>query len=382
LKQIAILVFILLFSNIASANIETLDMVFALSTGNNKYEAKIKALDQAAFRAFLMIADKMNINDEKLNKVPLSEIKKLFSEVNIYNEKYDSYQSASRFQANIQFKFKHNKLNEFLIKYGSKKTQERFYEALVLPVYKINNKYILTEQKNDWLSLWDNFRVELPNKMLYLPKVNEEMLKFADMKKLLDYDYDFFADNLTFKLYKKIIFPVGEFFTDKETGKSILRVKYYVRGEEKNYAKEVIYNLPDKSFDLKNLGQQIYSDFTKDFGRDISENYKTELANKEKTPVMKILMLDPSIIKENKFKFNVELSYDEELNDIQKKLYNMSGVRNFDIGQNSDGSYHLDVRTTLDIENLSRSLYYSGLSYYYNNSGEPVLINILNSPYE
>ncbi len=366
---------ILLVCNSAFAGKEQIQEIYTEASGNNHFEAKIKAIDSAMRRAFLLLADKFVIEDENLKKIEHNELKELFNNYEVRDENVRSYSSGASYNAVIAFSFRQSKVNQLIVKYATDPTKDKFFEALVIPVFKINNILYIDDSRKNWLNLWKKRKSDLADHSLYYPPYDQNFLSNVKTTNVLKLAYDDFADMLPFKLYKKVIIPVGEYFTDRATGNSFLKIKYMIMNfGDSTEIKEVTYSVENKKNSMNEVINQAIDKFIVEYGK-YRKTYYSDTKNFD-LKINEDLIENKGIKTENYYTFLVEISFDKEIGKIQNKLKAIDKIKHFDIEAHSSIGYKVKIYSDLSEEDLTEALYYGGLSFYFNEYKNPVLLNI------
>lgn len=356
-----------IYNAFASAEISE---VYTKARGNNVYEAKLQALDKGMFRAFQLFANKLSIYDKKIENIPPHVIKAAIKDLKIRDEKIEHFTSSAFYAATLEIYFNQVEINNIILQYASEDTKNRFYEAIVIPVFKINNIFkIIENKKEQWIALWDNSKYELSNYMLFYPKITDGIINKIDAKKILNYDYQYLSNNLPFKLFKSIIITIGEFFTQKDTGETYILVKNYIKTKENTKIEQQKYYITGNNLDK--IKAKLVKDFVQRFGRkSTAENMIS------RDPTDSILQLEHN--DENKastYIFKINPTYPEEIDDINKKLSKLKNINYFKILKDNIYQYKIIINAELTLQELAITLFENNLSYYDNDKNK-IIINL------
>lgn len=351
------------------------EQIFELYTearGNNPYEAKIKAIDAASKRAFLLLADKFSIKDKNFNNIPAQELNNIFADIEIKNEKEKNQGINILYSATLDVTFLHSQINYLFLKHGSNNTKNRFYEALIIPLLKINNRYIINSDQN-WLNLWKNSREKLLDNMLLYPYFDNDKIKYKfSPHKIMKYNFEDFLINSPETLYKKVILVVGEYFTERSTGASYLNVKNItISNDHNNIIENKKYELPPSIEGMNNKIEKIIDSYIKKYGRKMPKfivKERTQQALKDNK--------SDEESKFNKYNFFLTSGYTGEFKTIYDKLTKIKEIKDFSINESDNNRIEIILSTKMDILEMARKLYYNNISFYYNNSNEREIINI------
>lgn len=373
-KATLLIVFLLSFLALPSlADREKLDGIYTEAKGYNPFEAKIKAIDQAMSRGFLLLIDKYQLSSDSMMLVPKDELAQVFDNMTISDERIRSYASGSSYKATISFTFSQSKMNQLIQKYASDKIKGQIIKALVIPVFKINTKIFLDHDSRKWLTSWQRSKTYLSDNRLYIMNP-ADFPKDITPSNLLKLNYEDFITLTQYKLFQNIIIPVAELFTDRQSGGSVLRVKNIIISPESTREEVRDYTLPDDKEGLPKVIQDIISDFTKKYGAPVIIDKEKELL--EENTVLEILASSEQ--KKNKYYvFLIDVSYPKELEIIQEKLHSIRELSKFDLDNYDSLGFKVKLYTDLELEDLAAKFYYAGLSFYYNQFQNPVLINVV-----
>jgi hypothetical protein len=366
---------ILLLSFSSFADKEKIDEIYTEATGNNPYEAKIKAIDKAMFRAFLLLSDKHLIDDENLKKVPRDELKELFTDITIQSEDMRIYLSGSSYTGIIGFTFSPAKVNQLVQKYSSDRTKEKFLNALVIPVFKINNIIFLDKDNRKWISTWRSMRSELSDNKLYVSDYALDLKDKITTKNLLKLEYDDFMELLPYKLFNNVIISVAEFFTDRGNGSTYLKVKNIIISPNKKSEEVINFDLPSDRDSLTKFVPKVIQEFSAKYGEPKNQEFANAVPE-ESENVIDSLINSEKRTRDKYYIFLMEINYAQEIDEIQKKLHSIKDISRFNIESHYELGFKVRIFTDLDMITLADRLYYNGLSFYYNQYQNPVLINI------
>ena len=133
------------FSSISQA--EVIRGLHILSTGNNQYEAKIKAHIEGMTQALHLTADKIGIKNATFDNIPYSELKSVFAIDSIISEKsYDE-----KYTADVNYSYTNIGVQELILKHGNEAVRKQFFNYIVIPVFKQKNIISFLDSKTDWL---------------------------------------------------------------------------------------------------------------------------------------------------------------------------------------------------------------------------------------
>lgn len=342
---------IVIFANAsAKANESEISEIYIEASGNNKYEAKIKAHEQGMQRALYLLANKFKIPTSGLQKISYHRLKSVFTPKVISNE----ISLLEKYSATVTYTYEKGKIFSLLLEYGDEKINDLFYEAIVLPVFRKGRTLNIWDSDKRWNDFWNKARPNLENYKIYYP---EKTLFLADKiteANLLDLKYEDFVSIFHDKLFKKVIIITAEFFTNRRTGASILHIKKYSRGNnEESKINEEEYDL--NSWDeIPYIVDLVIDKVIDDYGvlrikppeTEVNDKHLTADTGGEKTIMM-----------------NFDAFDNEELNLVIAKLEQVEQIDNFAIEREDDNKYKIIIYTSVSEYELAEGLYFNGLSY-------------------
>ncbi|MDX2050584.1 MAG: hypothetical protein SFT93_05405 [Rickettsiaceae bacterium] len=353
---------------------EYIEEIYTEGIGNNPFEAKVKAIDEAMHRALVLASDKLLVADKNLYQVPIEELKNIFSISSIKGEESRAYLSGASYKAIMSFKYQQSLINNLINKYASDSTKDQFLEAIIIPLFKINRIYILNKDTKGWINAWTSASQKLLDyKLLTLDRdfYKEQNINASD---ILSLSYNELIAKVPNKLAKKIIIPIAEFFTDKTTGNSIIKIKYIIMSYSGEEEQSHTFQISDEKNGLTKTLNGIVDKFTEDFGvlRPKVDNQSSH-AETYVSEVLKDRQTEP----EKYITFYLQSSFEDEIKKIQAKLHKINEIKKFDISLFHEVGYRVRIYTNLDLYQLSEKFYYNGLSYYYNKDKKLVIINVV-----
>lgn len=367
---------------------ETINEIYIESRGNNRFEAKAKAFDEGMRRSFLLLADKLKMHENELFAVSNQELKSIFSDVTVRDEKYDVSAAGAYYSATLGFSFRQSEVNQLVLKHIPA-NKSNFFEALVIPVFKINKKTYYNDLSQIWIKSWNDLREVLPKAKVYYPPFDNKLTAAVNMD-LENSDLDAMLNNFSIKLYKKALIPTAEFVVDRKSGEMMLRVTTITLSTSKNEKKIKDYLSPRNKEEF----QKFFYDVITDIVRENANYKKTELSdfvnniNKPKDTnkasvkakdfdkkLQKILSETAGV---NEYIMHIELFYEKQIDDIKKKLSSIKNIEKFEIKKDPLTSYVVKIYSNLQEENLASSLYFAGLSFYVDSQNQRMLINLEN----
>lgn len=337
-------------STIAKANESEISEIYIEASGNNKYEAKIKAHEQGMQRALYLLANKFKIPTDGLQKIPYHRIKSAFTPKVILNE----ISLLEKYSATVTYAYKKGAIFSLLLEYGDSKINDLFYETIVLPVFKKSRTLNIWNSEKRWNNFWNDARANLENYKIYYPEKTLFLSDKITEANLLTLKYEDFVSIFHDKLFKSVIIITAEFFTDRRTGASILHIKKYLRSHDKDL--KVI----EEEYDLNSWDDIPYIvDLVID--KVIDDYGVLRILTPEKEINDKPLLVDTD--GEKTIIMNFDAFDEKELDLVISKLERVDQINNFAIERDYDSKYKIIIYTSVSEYELAEGLYLNGLSY-------------------
>lgn len=138
--------------------------------------------------------------------------------------------------------------------------------------------------------------------------------------------------------------------------------------------KEMSYSVENKKGCMSDIINQSIDKFIEEYGK-YRKAYYSDTKNFD-LKISEDLIENKGIKKENYYTFLIEISFDKEISKIKSKLNAISQIKHFDIEAHSSLGYKVKIYSDLIEEDLAEALYYGGLSFYFNEYKNPVLLNM------
>jgi len=337
-------------------NMVEISDIYIEAHGNNKYEAKIKAHEFGMRRAVLIVADKLGIPSSSIKKIPYIRLKEALYVSWVNNEK----ETDEAYSAVVNYKYDLYSINKLLLDYGGVTVDNKFYEYLVLPIFKQKNTINIWDETIQWNNKWGKSRNFLEqNKILY-PAKNSELIKVIRSDNIFDLSYTNFLEIFQPILIKKVMLLVCEYFTDIDTGKSFMKVDFVII--EQNHKKIIpfeyqINNIKEVPHIIDGIIKKTAGDYGKFVDNPAKRVDKEESILGENIPT-KHLVDDTRTIMLNSYIYD-----DEEFNIIKTKLANIKEIESFTTKHDYDRKYKIIIVTRSDDFKLAESFYLNGLSF-------------------
>ncbi|MDP4708920.1 MAG: hypothetical protein NWS20_02815 [Rickettsiaceae bacterium] len=323
--------------------------IFIEASGNNKYEAKIKAHEQGMQRALLLIADKLKIPTDGIPQISYNELKEAFTPINLINE----VSLLEKYNATVTYTYEKGKIYNLLLEYGDADVNDLFFEALVLPVFKQRNSLNIWDNEKKWNDFWVESRSTLNTYKLYYPEKTLYLSNKITPENLDDLTYEDFIEIFHNKLFKKVIIVTAEFFTNRSNGSSLMQIKKHILSPYGS--KEVL----EEEFDLNTWDDIPY---TVNVAIDLLiDDYGMRRENESE-----ILGEDNINEAEEEYKpiiMNFDVFDEDELELVTSKLDKIMQIDHFVIEHDYNNRYKILIYTDVSEYELAEGLYLNGLSY-------------------
>ncbi len=327
--------------------------VYIEATGNNKYEAKIKAHDQGMFRSLSLLANKLGLPTTEINKIPYAELKEVFQIKETVNE----LSTVERYTATITYTYNKTKLFELLLKYGSPALEYKFNEFIIIPVFKQQIILNIWDSEKKWNDLWAQSLDRLADYKLIYPKKNLFYAEKINQDNLFNLDHEDFINIFNNILFKNVMIITAEFYTDRDNSKSILAIKKYIftLGKVKPQIISENYNI-DVWADIAHNVNNIIDQVIDQYGDLKHYNELKDLAN-EGDFLYKAQIIKKPIV------MNFDVFDKVELDLVKSKLETIKQIDEFKIEHDYGTRYKIIMYTSIDEYELAECLYLNGLSY-------------------
>jgi hypothetical protein len=347
----AAIIFLFLFSFIKpvySVNFLEISEVYIEGTGNNKYEARIKALEEGMQRAFLMVADQMGLKSLDIKNPPYKVLKEIF----IVTKNANEIETEESFSGTVTFSYEINHVNKLLLEYGDQAVKNKFYDYLIFPIFKQKKVLNLWNSNQDWNKKWFKLHDILRDSKLYYPDPTQVLIQEINPNNIFYLSYEDFLELFYGKLFKKVLIVVCEYFTDSSTGKAIMNVQYMVlSGEQARSVTEDVYPIESMSDITTTMNHGIINAIKKHgelSAENEKRNHSTPIAEEEK-PKRLILYLD---------------AYDnQELKIVEDKLKTVPQIEEYEVKHETSTKYRIYITTRYSEFELSEGFYEKGLSF-------------------
>ena len=358
------------FSSIAQA--EILRGVHIVATGNNQYEAKIRAHDDGMTQALSLIADQIGVKNAFFDHVPYPELKAVFSVDSIISENaFDE-----KYTADVNYFYTNIGVNQLILKYGNDEVKKQFFDYVVIPVFKQKKMISFMDSKTDWLETWIENSEECTKHKLLPIDPTKKSLKITPSN-IFSMSYVDFLNQLQTKRFKNVLIAICEYFTRDDgtmyfkvttqeltsTGKNVTETKYDIADPDhaKNYFDVAIARImatygDNGSYDMhyKNSSDVAY----------VSEKIIAQDGKKKAGSVLDALLMQPKAGKKlTKVEMRLDVFSSEELEHIKTKLHDVKEVVKFQIDMDDSKSYKIALYIDGSIENLAEGLYNHDISY-------------------
>ena len=252
------------FANLSYAEPIYINELYSKSQGNNKYEAKIKAIDKSMTRAVILIADKMGFisgdNIASFRKIPAGKLRSIFNKMTIKNENTEEYPSGAKYSSIISFECESANLYELLKEYRNK--GEKYNSpTLLIPIFKINKILYLDNDASGWIKEWTTSKTKLLDYNVVILQGPQYEQHDITGKNILSLNFKDLASRTPERIFDRVILSIGEFFTDKISGETLFSVEHITLTYSKKDTKKVTYKLNSAKNSFLELKKSIVSQF-------------------------------------------------------------------------------------------------------------------------
>ena len=345
-----LIVFLMLYPKQAQCGMHEISEVFIEATGNNKYEAKIKAHERGMMRAFFLVADKMGVKHDDIQEVPYLRLKDVFKPVTVFDE----LSTIEKYNATVTYQYDKAKLYKLLLDYGNSTVQDMFYESLVLPVFKQRHVLNIWDKEKKWNDIWRESKSILNSHKILYPTKSLLVTKKITPENLFHLNYNDFIETFPHILFKNVMIVTTEFFTSRKTGESLMKVNTYILipNETENVQLEDEYTISSLD-DIPNDVSLVIDKVINLYGA-VRNNPETEMIsqknNDEDVEPKPIIM-------------NFDVFNQEEMDLVVSKLEKIYQIDKFVIEHDYNTKYKILLYTTVSELDLAEALYINGLSY-------------------
>jgi hypothetical protein len=323
--------------------------IFIEASGNNKYEAKIKAQEQGMYRALLLIAGKLKIPANSISQISYNELKEVLTLTNIINE----ISLIEKYSATVSYAYDKAKIYNLLLEYGNSDVNDLFYEALVIPVFKQRNSLNIWDNDKKWNDLWMESRSILNTHKLYYPEKTLYLSNKITPENIDDLTYEDFIEIFHNKLFKKVIIITAEFFTNRRNGASLMQIKKHIRSTYDSEEVKEEYDLNTWD-DIPHTVDTIIDLLIDDYGmlreKEIEQELDEGNINDRQEEYKPIIM-------------NFDVFDENELEIVTSKLDKIMLIDHFVVEHDYNDRYKILIYTGASEYELAEGLYLQGLSY-------------------
>jgi hypothetical protein len=323
--------------------------IFIEASGNNKYEAKIKAHEQGMYRALLLIAGKLKIPSNSISQISYNELKGVLTQTNIINE----ISLIEKYSATVSYAYDKAKIYNLLLEYGNSDVNDLFYEALVIPVFKQRNSLNIWDNDKKWNDLWMESRSILNTHKLYYPEKTLYLSNKITPENIDDLTYEDFIEIFHNKLFKKVIIITAEFFTNRRNGASLMQIKKHIRSTYDSEEVKEEYDLNTWD-DIPHTVDTIIDLLIDDYGmlreKEIEQELDEGNINDRQEEYKPIIM-------------NFDVFDENELEIVTSKLDKIMLIDHFVVEHDDNDRYKILIYTGSSEYELAEGLYLHGLSY-------------------
>lgn len=328
--------------------------IYIEAEGNNKYEAKVKAHEQGMNRAIHILADRIGIDYGDIDRITYPRMKEVFTVSNTSNEAVTDHS----YSATVNYKYNLSTFNKILLDFGNRVVDDKFYEYLIVPIFKQKNVLKIWDEKLQWNSSWAANRHMLDQNKLFYPKFSRDLEKMMKINNIGNLEYRDYLAAFQDLLFKKVLLVICEYFTDTQTGEAVMIVNSVIIDQKEGF-KTATVELPiDNQEEIPMIIDDVIIRTINDYGKS-----RNNLAQLEEMLELKSDNLSAINTAIKKIILNAEVYDDQEIEIIKQKLRNVKEIDNFTVSYEHNNKYQVLIETRNTEEELAEGLYLSGLSY-------------------
>ena len=345
-----VLLFLLFANSNSFAQTQEISDIFIESTGNNKFEAKIKAHEQGMLRSIFLLISKLKLPTDDIKSIPYPKLKSVFTPIFVQNE----VSLIDKYSATVTYSYDKEKLYQLILEYGDSKINDQFYEYIIIPVFKQKNIMNIWESDKRWNDKWSQHRASLEEHKIYYPTKNLYLAQKINVNNLLKLNLQEFVNIFHNLLFKNVVIVTAELFTNRKTSETTMQVKKYIlkAGNLQPIIMEEEYNLNTQE-DIPRTTEIIINKLITNYGI-LRSNFVDDKALKEN--IVKEEVKKPIIM-------NFDIFDKEELDLLVAKLKKVKEIDRFVVEHDYNTRYKILIYTEVDEYQLAESMYLRGLSY-------------------
>lgn len=331
--------------------------IYIEAEGNNKYEARIKAYEGGMQRALLMIADKMGLGSASIAQVPYNALKSTFSLAGAMNE----VATEGSYSATVTYKYDLHSVNKLFLEYGNKQVQDKFYDYLIIPIFKQRKLLTIWDNRQDWVRRWSRLSEVLDQSRLFYPKATPLLAQEINPSNIFFLTYEDFLEIFPGTLFKEVLLVISEYFTDSSSGNAMLDVQYVVLSHEQE--RSVTHDLyPISSMgDIPAVMNQAIITAIKKHSSITSEaerNLAVILEEKRNAPTLPKEEDGP-----RRIALGLDVFEEQELRLIESKLEQVPQIEKYEVKHENGSKYRVFITTRYSEFELAEGFYEVGLSF-------------------
>ena len=267
-------------------------------------------------------------------------------------------ETETTYSAIVNYKYDLYSITKLLRDYGGDEVDSKFYEYIILPIFKQKNVMNIWDESKQWNKKWAISRELLEQNKLLYPKATKDLMKMLSQDKVFNLSYKDFIEIFQPILVKNIMLAVCEFFTDINTGKSIMRLELTIIGPDDKKMIPFEYQV--------NSLEEIAPIIDSIINKTIFDYGKLVINNRVKVPANKSDHINVNKEKANNLRTILLHSYiydDESLANIKQKLRNIETIEDVTIKHDYDKKYKIIILTKNNDLELAENFYLNGLSF-------------------
>lgn len=342
--------------------------IYIDTSGNNKFEAKLKAHKYGMRRAMSLVLSKMGMSDLVGDtRFTLADLKSVFSVAAVKSE----FAEGLIYKATVDYRYSPLALRSLVRKYNENAFYNSVYNAVIIPVFKKSGEWVLYDKSIPWIKFWyDALDILQHNRLLLPTNMN---LDYQTISKMSIKD---FADQFSLKLFDQVVFVICDHIGRDRRNNSYIRIKYRVVDTDGAYSEFREYNRPPVMDTMQINGGHDGSALNKGAVDDaVMHDVLDDILDLYGTPSTKEIevVTTKSEVELNEYIFHLRgysKSDIDEIKSIMGKIPEFSRCDFID-GDGKSGTITVKIYTTCKTdEQIAEALYINGLSYTTNKTGK------------
>jgi hypothetical protein len=322
------------------------------ASGNNAFEAKIRANKIGIRQSINLFLDKMGIGPFDVKQLSLPDIKNICQASKVDDE--DSQEFF--YSATVDYTCDSSKLRKSLAANQDVQKINNLHEVLVIPVLKSKGQYLLWKDASIWHDRWQDYESMLNQSGILLakqdPRINSQNILRLNYHDIIEIYHD--------KLFNKVVIAICDIF-EKRGSLSRIHMKYKFLNEDSSKIEEEEYPEIETSLDgVQMTFDDIINSFYDSNGQAVFLS-DLDLAPREEESQPQELDEQYSGKKYTLYIDGYDKGYVEKIKKAMKKI---SKITNMNFTSEAIGLWKVELWGGFDDdEEFAESLYLQGLTY-------------------